>query len=496
MLSCAALLGLTMLPLLGGCAGKTVTIDSDQHKALLEKDRADMARYEGQTISLSLDQALKRAIEKNLDARVAEMDMVAQSGDVTLKQLEATPQLKATRSLNMRSNDGASSSRSVQSGLQSLEPSQSTDRRRMTTSLEANWNLLDAGLAIAESARMEDESGIPLERYSKVIQNIERDVFAAYWRAYEFQRNRKSIETIIKGSEHHLVNLNRALNKKLMAADAAGDQAAELEDKMRLMHDLEANLASAEIELKALLSYPQSSILELKQPNSNNPQIENLIKGNIQDQEWAALKSRPELREEVYQKNSAVKKVRQELLKTLPGIEPLVSYNTDTNSFLQESQWTNFTLGITQNILNVLTLPMRYEAAKQKEVQADARRQALGAALIAQVHLSRQRLDQDINRCDSAKRSASIAQKRSNAKVQKAKAGFISGSEKLMAQTDAQIAGLRKSVSCAAMQDSYAAMINALGQHIYKGELPTERIKAQKAELKKQNFNKMGGVNG
>ena len=139
---------------------------------------------------------------------------------------------------------------------------------------------------------------------------------------------------------------------------------------------------------------------------------------------------------------------------------------------------------------------MRYEAAKQKEVQADARRQALGAALIAQVHLSRQRLDQDINRCDSAKRSASIAQKRSNAKVQKAKAGFISGSEKLMAQTDAQIAGLRKSVSCAAMQDSYAAMINALGQHIYKGELPTERIKDQKAELKKQNFNKMGGVNG
>ena len=96
MLSCAALLGLTMLPLLGGCAGKTVTIDSDQHKALLEKDRADMARYEGQTISLSLDQALKRAIEKNLDARVAEMDMVAESGAVALKQHEATPQLKAT----------------------------------------------------------------------------------------------------------------------------------------------------------------------------------------------------------------------------------------------------------------------------------------------------------------------------------------------------------------------------------------------------------------
>jgi hypothetical protein len=47
-----------------------------------------------------------------------------------------------------------------------------------------------------------------------------------------------------------------------------------------------------------------------------------------------------------------------------------------------------------RNLLNTLTLPLRFAAAKTKEHQSDARRKALGVALIAQVHLARQRLSQ------------------------------------------------------------------------------------------------------
>lgn len=481
-----------MLPLLGGCTGDVVDMDSAEHSALLERDRAEMAQYEGQTIKITLDQALKRAVEKNLDARVAELDLLVQDGNVTLKQLEALPQLKATRTLNSRSNLGASSSRSVQSGLQSLEPSQSTDRHRMTTSLEASWNLLDAGLALSETYRMQDETGIVEERYNKVIQNIERDVYAAYWRAWELKRTHQITNQMIASGERHLGNLGTASSKKLLGAEEVGDKSIEIEDRIRSLQELDNSLASADIELKTLLSYPQSANLELVAPDASHKKIKELLSGNITNQEWSALKSRPELREEVYQKNVAVKNTRQELFKTLPGIEPLVAYNTDTNSFLQDKQWSTFSLSITQNVLNLLTLPMRYKAAQQKELQADARRQALGAALIAQVHLARQRLGQDTRSCDIASQSASMSQKRARAKQYKSKSGYTSRGEALVAHMDAHIALLRKSVICAQAQDSYAAMVNSLGQHLYQGALPIEKFKAEQEAKKK----KMEAVNG
>ncbi|MDY0029149.1 MAG: TolC family protein [Pseudobdellovibrionaceae bacterium] len=492
MLSCVALMSLTMLPLLGGCTGDVVDMDGLEHKAMLERDRAEIAQYEGQTIRITLDQALKRAVEKNLDARVAELDLMVQDGNVTLKQLEALPQLKSSRTLNSRSDLGASSSRSVQSGLQSLEPSQSTDRRRMTTSLQASWNLLDAGLALSETYRMQDETGIVEERYNKVIQNIERDVYAAYWRAWESEKTAQTTNQMIASGERQLSNLEKASDGKLLGAEETGDKSLELEDRMRSLQELDNNLASAEIELKVLLSYPQSANLELVAPSSERAKIQNLLTGNIIDQEWSALKSRPELREEVYQKNIAVKNARHELFKTLPGVEPLVAYNTDTNSFLQDKQWSTFSLSITQNILNLLTLPMRYEAAKQKELQADARRQALAAALVAQVHLARQRLEQDRSLCSKASNAAALSQKRARAKQYKSKTGVASGGEALVARMDAQISMLRKSMSCAQMQDSYAAMVNSLGLHLYQGELPIEKFKAEQEAKKK----KMEAVNG
>lgn len=464
--SLAAIIGLATLPFLGGCAGDVVDLDTIAHQQLLQSDREDDARYIGQTIRIDLTEALDRAIAKNLDARVAEMDLVVQEGNATIKQLEVLPQVKTTRTTMVRSNLGASSSRSVESGLQSLEPSQSSDRRRLTSEMEASWNLLDSGLALAETYRMQDETGIARERYTKVIQNIERDVYAAYWQAWEYQKLKAGNKDVLKKADQQIRNLNNAIDKNLLSTDEGSDKISEIEDRKRNLQDLDQSLSSAEIELKTLLSYPQSANLELVSPPEIKANIKTLLNGNIRDQEWTALQSRPELREEVLQKNIAIKNVRQEIFKTLPGVNVLMSYNTDSNSFLQDNQWSSMSLGVTQNLLNTLTLPLRFAAAKTKEHQSDARRKALGVALIAQVHLARQRLSQTQDNCTDSKHAAKNALKKAYTKSAKSKAGFAAGEEKLVSELDGRISTVRQSLTCSDMQDSYAAMVNSLGQNL------------------------------
>jgi hypothetical protein len=55
---------LAMLPLLGGCTGDVVDLDTLAHQQLLQSDREDGARYIGQTIRIDLTEALDRAIAK------------------------------------------------------------------------------------------------------------------------------------------------------------------------------------------------------------------------------------------------------------------------------------------------------------------------------------------------------------------------------------------------------------------------------------------------
>ncbi|OIN85184.1 MAG: hypothetical protein AUJ12_09980 [Alphaproteobacteria bacterium CG1_02_46_17] len=461
-----ALLGLGFLSLLTGCTGDVVDLDSPAHQQLLENDRQEQTQYEGQMIRLDLTKALDRAVEMNLDARVAALDMVVKDGNLTMKELEVLPQVKSSRTTMIRSDLGASSSRSIQSGLQSLEPSQSSDRRRMVGEMQASWNLLDAGLALAETYRLQDESAITRERYVKVVQNIERDVYAAYWRAWEYQQTKTQTANIIASSNRQIGNLSKAIDKNLLSSDEGSQKISELSDRQKTLREMDQILSSADIELKALLSYPQSVTLELEAPPSVRSDIQALLAGKIPNQEWSALKSRPELREEVLNKNIAIKSVREEIFKTFPGAQLLFSYNNDSNSFLQEKQWSNFSFGLTQNILNVLTLPMRFQAAKDKERQADAHRQALEAALLAQVHLGRQSLAQSLILCRDAERSAVNVANRAYAKTQKSKTGFAAGGEAVLAKLDSQIGAMARATACTNMQDSYAALINSLGRHI------------------------------
>lgn len=460
-------LGLTaILPV--GCAGTPVSLDTPKHDELLKQDMAlNKDASNQQIIKLSIQEAIQRGYEKNLDAKVAALEALSQQDNITLAQLRILPNVEVSGGYAGRSNAGASSSESILTNQQSLEPSKSTERDRDTATLEANWNLLDVALALADMAKAKDEAGVAKERHIKVIQNVERDIYTAYWRAVAYRESRDKNAELLSAARKHMEKMDYAAKNKLLSADQAADKIAQLSDRLRNLQDMNDKLQFADIELKSLLSLPvESDLILTTRPTDISEKVSRMTNTDVSAQEWQALQTRPEMREEILKKNITIRDTRREIYQTFPGINLLFSREYDSNKYLVDQTWSNYTAQIAQTITGLITLPDRYNAAKNKEAVADARRQALSSAIVAQVHMGRMRLSSLSENNKLSKISKNAASRKSHAIAGKKAQGFSSGQDSFIAQVDLQIETMRASMAYADLQDAYAAMKNTIGQPV------------------------------
>jgi outer membrane protein, multidrug efflux system len=447
---------------LSACTGvQRVDLDTPQHETVLTADRLPR---ESQIISLTIDQAVARALDKNLDARVAALEALAQQKSVSLAELRVMPQMEFSAGKDTRSNIAASSSRAVATGLQSLEASQSSDRSRETAELQANWNLLDAALALSDARKASHEAGVAQQRLDKVIQNVERDVVVAYWRALAFQDLKINAEKLIQDTQGQMDKIEQARAKKLLNSEQVDEKLSELTQRVQAFQDLKRDAELGQLELKSLLSYAPETQIKLISPRpSLDGRAQNLLQANVEKLEEVALKNRPEMREEILKRNMTAEDARREIIQTFPGFSTVLSRQYDSNNFLVHGVWNNVTLSVAQSITNLLTLPVRLDAAQSRAQVADARRQALNAAVIAQIHIARTGLSQSRDAYKNFNRLAQSAQAKSRGILERRKRGLVAGEGALAAQLDAQTSLLRANLAYADYQESYAALRNSFG---------------------------------
>ena len=455
-----------------GCSRTPVTLGSEEHARLLAEDRVAalggvVEAAQGQVVELSVEQAITRGYQANLDARVAALEALSRQKDITIAKIQALPGIEASGGYVGRSNQGASSSESILTRQQSLEPSQSSQMDRQVAALTANWNLLDAALALADAAQARDEAGVAHERHAKVIQNVERDIYTAYWRARAWQDNAQDAEELLAEARAQMENVDSAADGRLVSGDQAGRQMAMLAERERSLRDMAERARLAEIELKGLLSLPMATEVRLTSEQRDiAADTTRLVSTEAEKLEWEALAARPEMREEILNRNISIADTRREILRTFPGMDLLFSREYDSNKYLVDANWSDYSAKIVQSVTNILTLPARHAAARTRENVGDARRQALSAAIVAQVHMARVRLagmEEAHTQSLMARRAAS---RRSHAETGKKMQGFASGQDELMARMDLRIESLRAGMVYADYQDAYAAMRNTLGQPV------------------------------
>ncbi|WP_103894308.1 TolC family protein [Pseudomonas sp. NFACC36] len=381
------LFGMSLLALVvSGCAVTSEPIDRNVSEERARTDRQNMYKdQEPLNGPLTLHQAMARAVKYNLEGRLKVMEEALAKRQLDLASFDMLPRMALDAGYVGRNNVNASSSQSVETGTQSLEPSTSQDRDREVADLTMVWNVLDFGVSYISAKQAGDQRLIVQERRRKVINTIVQDVRSAYWRAMAAERLLKQIDSLMARVEAARNNSQSMSEQRIGDPVQALGYQRSLIQATRQLEEQRRALSLAKTELATLINLPLGTELTLATPDQYEiPEL----KVDMARLEQEALASRPELREQDYQTRITAAETRKAMLRLLPGLEFSAGGHYDSNSFLVEQGWADYGVKVTWNLFNVISAPAAIDVAKAGEEVAAARRQAMSIAVLAQLYVA------------------------------------------------------------------------------------------------------------
>ena len=383
------LMGATLITAcVGGCAFQPLPLTDAERTTEANQDLADVfSNQEPLTRSLTLEEAFARAMAYNLDERVKLMERQVAQRDFEISKFDLLPKVIANAGASTRDNVLASSSTSVLTGRQSLEPSTSTDRDLKFADLTGSWNILDFWVSYFNSKQQADRVLVAEEQRRRVRQALFQDVRRAFWRAASAQRLSSDVRESIRVAENALESSRKVESEALRSPiDALRYQKALL-DALRDLEFVQRQLAVSKTELAALINLPPGTAYSVAVPR--NLKIEGL-KLPVRQMEEVALVRNPDVREASYQVRISVNETHKMLARNLPGINFTYGPNYDSNSFLVNNTWTGGAVRLSANLISILSIPEQLKRGHLAEDTAIARRQALSMTVLAKLHIAYQ----------------------------------------------------------------------------------------------------------
>ncbi|MHA6493531.1 TolC family protein [Pseudomonas borbori] len=469
------LFAVSMLTLaISGCAVTSEPIDRSVSKQRAESDLQAMYKdQEPLSGTLTLHEAMARAVKYNLEARLKMMEEALAERQVDLATFDMLPRMALSAGYAGRSNVSASSSQSVDTGTQSLEPSTSQDRDRDVADLTMVWNVLDFGVSYVSAKQQADQRLILQERRRKVIHTITQDVRSAYWRAVAADRLLDKIDAL-------MARVGQARdNSRSMSEQRIGDPIQALSyqraliEATRQLEEQRRALSLAKTELATLINLPMGTPFTLA-PNEGYqvPEL-TVAMASLEEQ---ALASRPELREQDYQARISAAETRKAMLRLLPGLEFSLGGHYDSNSFLVNQSWADYGVKVTWNLFNVLSAPAAIDVAKAGQAVADARRQAMSIAVLAQLYVANANFNESQRQFQTSQELAGLDNQIVEQLRNRYQAQGIGELELIQGELNALQAELRRDLSYAEMRNAYGQLFSSVGLDPLPRELPSTEL--------------------
>lgn len=463
------LLACTMLATatLPGCSWPGDPVGIDEQAGTLEEDIGTLyGQQEPLTAPLGLYEAMARGIKYNVRHRVALMEDAVANGDVDVEVLGMLPGLDLEAGYVGRSSPEVIRARSDATGAQSLEPSIFQDQHRRVANLDLSWNVLDAGLAYVHSRQASDKARTALERRRKIVQTIAQEVRYAYWRALSASILGSRIKDLTLRSDDVLRRLEEAENSK-----SGGDISALLTLQKRIydtLRDLMAErdgLATAKAELATLIGVPPTALFEIDGSEAMVMVADGVpnLSTSRQDLAVLALLVRPEMREQTLLKRVAARQSTQTIMESFPGIGGIVGYNYDSNSFLDDESWTSFSFGLTQNLIDLVTLPIRLQGAENREKLADMQRMAMVASVLTQISIADTKYDLAREQFGLYRRMMGVNTRLLEYSRSRPEKTVLAEGMALAAEMDQLLARTRLHLAFAVAQNAYGRLVSTIG---------------------------------
>ncbi len=367
-------------------------VDADSIRAQGAQDRLSVRQDVeplGQT--MSLDEAIARALKYNLDRRSRQMEETFALRQYDESAYDRLPRLMAAAGYTTRDKDRTARSTDSVTGQPSLaNPSISQDKDHLLTSLTLSWSLLDYGLAHYSQAQAADRIQAAAERRRKATHLLVQDVRVAYWRAASAQRLHDEVRASLKLADEALVDSRKAEAEKLRSPLDTLRYQRQLTENMRLLESIEQELVTARFDLAALINAP--IVQNVKLSSEELPSRSDPLTVTAEAMEEQALAQNADLREHLYQRRIAALEARKVLVRAYPNLTFSIGANHDTDSYLVHPTWVDAGVQFGFNLFNLLSLPAQKRTAAAAEALADQRRLAAHVAVVTQVHVAREQL--------------------------------------------------------------------------------------------------------
>ncbi|MEE7455313.1 hypothetical protein MPAR168_00365 [Methylorubrum populi] len=452
---------------LGGCVlPEPVTEAERLDVALKDLDAITRAQapVEGR---INLYGAMARALRYNLDRRIRLVEQFYASGEFDLAKYKLLPDASIGGGYLGRSNQAGSSSQSLLTGRQSLEPSTSLERNRGVADARVLWSTLDFGVSYVKMQQDGNAVWLAREVERKTTARILADTRRAYWRAYAAERIGAQLPAIAEAANAAI----RAAHQAQARGDLTPEVALDYERRMlRTLREIERRqelMALSRAELAALISVDPATPLRLGSHETLTPPK---LPGDAEGLRTVALMYRPELYEHDYKLRIAGLERQIEILSTMPGLRIDTGYSYDTNRYLYNNNWLDLGARLSLQLTQFISLPARLEQNETKQVLIETQRKAMTLSVITQVHLAMRAYGTKLRDFALANRilqneGRALTTTRANKEVTTAGEAAL-----IEARAAHALASLDYYYTYAELQEAYATVLTSLGIDNFDGE--------------------------
>ena len=361
--------------------------DSEQWRRTVEDSQAVFWGQDVPTHSVTLPEAIARAVKYNLDHRLSMMEAAFSMNQLDVANLGMLPRLALNAGYSIRDKESASSSISYENRRETLEPSVSSEVHRINGDLTLSWTLLDFGLSYFQARQQADRLMIMQERRRRIVNNLVKDVITEYFRVATAERMMPKVNETLAQAERALATYQELEENRRGPVNQALEHQRSLVSIISHLRLTSMQLAAARARLAALMNLPLSTNFAIVMPVEGELQPPNLT-ACLSELETIGVYLRPDLREELYQARIDKYEVKKEMLRMVPGINMFASGNHDSNKYLVHEVWAEAGARVTMDIIGMAAKWKQVKASKAQEAVTRQRRLAATIAAMVQINMS------------------------------------------------------------------------------------------------------------
>ncbi len=482
-----------------GCSKTPAPIIKEEVKLSSQEDLMHLKQSsENAPLEIDLYQAIAIAIKNNRDLRLNLMDSALSQGQIDVVKFDMLPKLSVNAGYKVLERHPASTSTNMTTdtdgGEENVAAEAIGDSPTYTLSQQTpssyydvgfTWNALDFGLSYVRAGQQANKFLISKELERKAIHNLTKEVIYAYWKTLSADELLSQINPLMDRVNAALDDYEYIEELLISSPMDALLYQKELLDVLQILNTQRRALMDSRAQLSKLMGLlPDQEYLLIK---TEQPLTE--LNMTLEEQEEAALFSRPELLEVRYQEKVTAQEAKASMLSLFPSLQFNATWTYDSNKYLLNKDNVEYGAVFGANLLNIFQASNINDINQINEKLIEEQRLAVSMAVLSQVHIANINYAQSLREYSNAKHYLSVAQRINDLITNAQKISRFGELEMIREEASLLVSRLRNDIAYAELQYSLGTLYSSVGMNFTPENL-SQISDSELAMALKENLNR------